>query len=80
MNEIQIHERLATLEAGQAYGNARIDALFTLMTEHTKEACSGSCDTAKEVVAMKATVGTYKKWTWTTFATVCIGGLVSLLR
>jgi hypothetical protein len=74
------NERLAVLETDIKYIKEGQDEIKTMLQAHIEAQCTGSCDTAKDVVALKATIGTYKKWTWATFASVCLAGFAALFK
>jgi hypothetical protein len=59
-DNIQMHERLATLEAGVVYGNKRLDEICKKLDVNS---CSLS-DTTKDLVACETSLKTYKRLTW----------------
>lgn len=75
---IAIHERLATLEAGQDYTNKTLDEVKTMLRSHTSGACDGACDVGKQIAPLKSAVTTYKRLTWTSLVIIIAAGVKSL--
>jgi len=65
-DHIEIHERLATLEAGILYGNKRLDAICSKLDAP----CPGNCQTAKDLIEVKESMKVYKRITWVNIAAV----------
>ncbi len=75
---IEIHERLATLEAGQLYTNETLREVKTLLTSHTSGSCDGSCDVGKKVVICEDSLKTYKRLTWASLMIIIAAGIKSI--
>lgn len=78
MDEIMIHERLATLETGQEYTNKTLDEVRAIVAMHASVNCDGSCDVAKKVEQCTTSLSTYKRMTWASMVVILSAGLKSL--
>jgi hypothetical protein len=78
IDQIEIHERLATLEAGQLFTNQTLKEVKGILEKHQSAACDGSCEVGKDVLACQTSLKTYKRLTWVGLVAIMAAGLKSL--
>jgi len=72
---IDIHERLATLEAGQLYTNKSLDELKGMLEKHASADCDGNCTIGREMRDCTTSLKTYKRLTWISLCGIIAAGL-----
>lgn len=77
-NQFEIHERLATLEAGQLYTNATLKEVKDMLKDHTTQSCAGNCDVGQQVTTIQSSLKTYKRITWFSLAAIVTAGFKSM--
>lgn len=71
--------RLAVMETDIKYIKEGQDELKEMLKGHIAAQCTGSCETAKDVIALRTSTKTYKRITWGTLTIMLAAFVKSLI-